>query len=411
MTDTTQIIFNFPTTERTNDTMENENENEQDMTTCESCAGDFDDSEITCVGNNDAICDDCLSEHYVMTTSGAHILIDDSVTMSCGNVEHMHDVYMCCACDDYVYDINSTYNDGVICEYCLEQEYVYCVDIDNWILNGDAYWSDASGEHYYECPDDENETGPVYLYDFNIFDKYGVIAIVNNNKVAISKHLVFGVELETDSRRGETVGSISNAIENTIEGWAICKEDSTVSGPEIVSLPACLESHRVIGWQKVCDILRPIAKGYHGASNGMHVHINSAAIGELTLGKMLVFINDENNHALLGLIAQRKFWENNYCDAKSSNFNSVGKAGKNPRFTKFSALNVTGNGTAEMRIFKSTLMPDRILKNVEFCHALVKFCDQQSARELTAKAFSAYVSTHAPTYKNLSNFISQREEA
>ena len=387
---------------------ENENENEMNNVECAFCQSNVSQDDINVTLDGDEICEECKDEKFVTTCGGDIILKEDSETTLRGYVEHCDDVSECNNCSNFDYHDNlvHTYNDGEMCQDCIDNDYVYCVDIDDYLFNENAHWDSDSEEWYYE----ERTPRNLLNYCYNIFDRYGKVAIVKENKTAISKHLVFGIELETETR-GESASDIADAIETEIEGWAICKEDGSVSGPEIVSLPACLDSHRTIGWEIVCDTLRPIAKGHHGNDNGMHIHVNTSAFRPLTLGKMLVFVNDPNNRALLGLIAQRKFWENHYCDARSSNFNSVGKAGKFPQYTKFSPLNVTGIGTAEFRIFKSTLMPDRIIKNVEFCHALVKWCEQESVQELTSDNFTQYVAANTGTYKILNDFISQRQEA
>ncbi len=383
-------------------------ETQPELQDCSECCNSFEVDDLVSTDNGE-VCQSCLDDHYRCTGSGNYIHSDVAVCIN-DEIYHVDDTTECANCCERFPDGDghAVYNGEDVCDSCLEG-YSYCIDIEQYVADCDCHWHDGTEEYYLELPD----RGPLRPYDTNIFNVYGRKAIIKNKTRALNgntKTLLFGAELETDSRNGNNAHSITEAIEDIIDGWAICKEDSTCTGPEIVSLPADLESHKTIGWTEICERLRPLAKGHHGSDNGMHVHISLNAIGQLTLGKMLVFVNAPQNTDLMGLIAQRRYWENTYCKANLAMFDKVGKAGKSPRAGKFHALNVTAN-TVECRIFKSSLLPERILKNIEFCHALVRWCENQSAKNLTSDAFASYIHNNRKTYKNLDQFITSRSEA
>lgn len=384
-------------------------EPQTELQSCAECSDSFDIDDLTATDNGD-VCESCLDEHYCCTENGDRIHIDVAVDIN-GSWHHVDNTTECGNCPERFCDGDGHSVYGAhdsICDSCIEY-YSYCVDVEEYVHNDSCYFNEETEEYYLELPDH----GPLRSYNTNIFNVYGQKAIIKNKTCPLNgntKALLFGAELETDSRNGNNAHSITEAIESEIDGWAICKEDSTCTGPEIVSLPADLASHKTIGWSDICKTLRPIAKGHHGSDNGMHVHISLNAISQLTLGKMLVFVNGPQNNELMGLIAQRRYWENTYCKQNLAMFDKVGKAGKSPHAGKFHALNVTTK-TVECRIFKSSLLPERILKNIEFCHALVRWCENQSAKNLTSDAFQAYVHTNRKTYKNLDQFITSRSEA
>ena len=176
-----------------------------------------------------------------------------------------------------------------------------------------------------------------------------------------------------------------------------------------MTLPADLESHRkVYQWAKWCKSMVGMADGYHAddASAGMHVHIDRAAVSPYTAGKMLVFMNADCNRVWLEQIAQRDVSQNQYCKFKADKRIADGR---NVNDDRYEALNITRH-TIEIRIFRSNLSEQRIYKNLEFCHALVKWCEVESAQELTAERMQAFIIRNRSEYPALAKFIESRSE-
>jgi hypothetical protein len=100
----------------------------------------------------------------------------------------------------------------------------------------------------------------------------------------------------------------------------------------------------------------------------MHVHIERKGLTPLQLGRMLVFINDDFNRNFMRKVAGRDSakW------AKKSNKKL--SDGKYSDAEKYVALSLRKRETVELRVFRGTIQPGHILRNVEFCDALVKFC-------------------------------------
>lgn len=260
----------------------------------------------------------------------------------------------------------------------------------------------------YESPygdDDDNERGPLFNYSMRVQSVLGHIALVKGAEVPLpdSKALLFGVELETDADKAQ--GGASHAARHLVESakdfakWAICKSDGTVSGPEIVTVPACLDSHReLIPWAEWCKSARDFGlRGHMGHNAGIHVHVNRAALSALTLGKMLVFLNNEDNREFLEAIAQRT--ANQWCKRKPK---TIGD-GRRESQDKYEILNVAGR-TAEFRMFKSNLLHERVFKNLEFCESLVRWCRTTPAGQLSARGYFVFLQDRASQYPFLHKF-------
>lgn len=218
------------------------------------------------------------------------------------------------------------------------------------------------------------------------------------NEPRPDRELVFGVELEMEcSSVRRTLSSLGGARGPDY----ICKGDGSLNhGLELVTLPFSLDHHKqAFGW---ADYTRKCidsgAKSGSTETCGLHIHANKAALTALQLGKMLVFLNSDNNARFIDTIAQRR--PNDYAQRTVKNF----KSGKHNSENRYEILNV-GSRTVEFRLFRGTLRPDRILKNLEFAHAVIMYCRDASMQELDIAGFGAFLRKNRGTYSNLCRFL------
>ena len=143
----------------------------------------------------------------------------------------------------------------------------------------------------------------------------------------------------------------------------------------------------------------------NGDDVGHHIHVSRAAIGPLTLGKLGVFMNCEENRAFLEAIACRAANYNSFEDGKKLTDTETAE--------RHSVLNITEH-TAEFRMFKSNLYTKAILKNYEFAIAAVRFCEQSphgfgetdsAICPLHVSSFRHYVATNRSSYPYLHEFM------
>jgi hypothetical protein len=366
------------------------------------------------------VCTDCSADNFVWSEfADEHIPADEAVYLSdCEEYVHeLSDDYFACEdCGNHYshrhtgsYSVDNDYM--TVCEGCINSgEYSYCEDIEQYAQNENCYYDDYSDCCYFYEDNMRRQCGGLHCYSANVLEVLNYQCFVSGQSTqTFGSHLVMGVELETDDRHTDDIVQVLSD-RTDLQDYAICKSDATCSGPEIVTLPADLDSHKqVYSWDSWCEVLRPMAKGFHGSDNGMHIHVNRGALPATVLGKVLVFMNSPDNVEFLQVVAQRQI--NGWCRTNSSKYDSVAKAAAEPADGKYSVVNVTQN-TAEFRMFNSTLLAPRIYKNLEFCDAIVRYCEQQSndhrADYLIPNNFIRYVHRNAPRYPYLSEFLNAR---
>lgn len=225
--------------------------------------------------------------------------------------------------------------------------------------------------------------------------------------------LCFGVELEMENKRSASSEGHSALVAalggpdghtDTIPGKYILARDGSLdaSGVELITNPYTLEFHQTkFGWSDLLEKVKGIGRSGVGTDAcGMHVHCNRAAISALTLGKMLVFANSNENRALLATVAQRS--NSSYARAYPKRITD----GKQVRgASRYDCLNITA-ATIEFRIFRGNLRPERVLKNIEFCHAVVTYCATASIKACqTSIDFIRWLDKNRGPYKNLVKFL------
>lgn len=371
-------------------------------------------------GNN--VCQKCIENYRYSENCGEWLHESDAVySEAMQDYLHCEESFTCDDCGD-IYHVNDGhtvgYGDYDICEGCRDNgNYAYPYDDDGTLYHIDnLYWCDRAEEYFADADNAPSSRVSEYLhcYSTDVICEIGAAVIGANGRMSLQtaireKVLCYGVELETGSRDYNGAAEIAEHLcENTdFQEYGICKEDGSIDGAEMVTLPATLAGHRkVYDWDAWCFYLREVARGHYGNA-GMHIHVNRAAISPLTLGKILVFCNDPNNVGLLSCIAQRDIDNCSWCEQYPHNYDKVGKAGKHGNTSgKYSAVNVTMR-TVEFRIFNSNLRHERILKNLEFCESLVKWCRVVSARDINAENYVRYVHDNRKAYPELSKYLAE----
>ncbi len=210
--------------------------------------------------------------------------------------------------------------------------------------------------------------------------------------------LYFGCELEVNWDRGQADKAAQWALDtfnSDGEGHVYLKADGSLTcGFEIVSHPHSWPEAKKL-WAQLSNS-GPVTSHKSGQC-GFHVHVSRKAISALQLRKILVFINSPGNSELVDKVAQR----NNNSYARKI------EKGITTRLSddRYEAVNVTNDSTIEFRIFRGNTRPDRILKNLEFVHAVIHFVNTVSYRQLTSEEFRKYVGKNRKEYPNLHAFI------
>jgi len=217
--------------------------------------------------------------------------------------------------------------------------------------------------------------------------------------------LVFGVELEVEPRSHSSQSEILRALPSRNDYF--CKEDGSLNaGVEIVTVPMTIEQHKeAFDWRAVLAPLAPLAmSGSRTQRCGMHIHINRGALSNLTLAKLYLFINEPANLRLMELLAQRS--NNRWAAMQKKQWRNCKVPESYREAGRYQALNLTPN-TAELRLFRGTIRPDRVMKNLEVVHSLVMWARVSSAAKVADwKSYVQYV-TMRSEWPTLAAFIQE----
>jgi hypothetical protein len=304
------------------------------------------------------------------------------------------------------YDNCDTYetNDGLhICVASYERSFFTCPGCDT-IYNQDEI-NERDGEDYcqdcyVELDDEDDDTvrhTVVQPYDVDVLSELSGFLNAKGENIIKREGLYLGVELEVLPR--DTSGLAARAVLDCVKGYAILKRDGSIPdrGFEIVSVPATHAWHQT-GWDGFFAGPAKQLSGWSQKSCGMHVHVSRAAISPLTLGRILVFVNDKNNRGFIDAVAGRG--SNSYCMKLDKKLTDGRQRSSSQRFEAVN-IETRGHATIEFRIFQSNVARPGFLKNIDFVAAICLWSRDASNLDLTVNRFVEYVANNAGTYPNL----------
>jgi len=241
-----------------------------------------------------------------------------------------------------------------------------------------------------------------------------------DDKKVLFKIPFIGTELEVEARNGCTpMGGVLaahhlNWRDRTNYGrffWY--KPDSSLNyGVEIVSHPASLAY-----WHENYDKLviyttelQKYFKGFHTSSAGGHVHISRDSFTPLHIWKFVMFHNA--NKELIVRVAQRienHWWSFERDDSYNELLaRSLKKDGDRYTFGRYRAVNMHNEKTIELRYFKSNISATRILKNIEFAHAVWAHTRDMPAWKISnTNEFLVWLYNNRKAYPHLYTFLKE----
>ena len=342
-----------------------------------------------------------------------------------------------CDCGHYE-DSDNTHSvrNDTWCDSCYDDNAVYVEDQDEYWPRDDAYYCESDDNYYsYERTDDDDDDDedpddtPIMSYSTN------VLRVLDYPSGITSSHFgefTMGIELEMTSGDHDTNESAESVRSRLGNAYCIIKSDGSLphNGFEVVTSPQGLALHidKFKNW-----IIDPAYRAWNTGKCGMHVHIDSRAFTQLTLGKFLMFINSSGNVDFIRKIAGRHpsvdDQARSYCAAEHQSILTnpkkavKGKSGE--RYRMVNMCNLGGreaqrlglsmdnsyNGkynTVELRIFRASLKKERLLAQIEFTHASVMFCRVASWRDLNGTSFVKWLKTVAGQYPALTKWYGVR---
>lgn len=340
-------------------------------------------------------------------------------------------------CEHITYsdDTTTVSNGDTMCSDCLNEDYVYCEDSEEYHHHNDAYehsdgcWRTYEEEDDYDDDDDDDYEYPsqarVRGYNTNVLDYYGRDTSITPTSYG---EFLMGIELEVVPT-SQRVSAATATHDSLCEGYAIMKDDSSLNsgGFEIVTAPRGMAEHvrRFKAWEPHENL-----RAWDTGCCGLHTHISSQAFTAVTLGKFVEFINADANRKLIKRIAGRHPLDDaqsrQFCRREGDMFEANPKKTmehkSTSRYTMVNTVNLSRHearrlglrnwddypnthiNTVELRIFKASLNKNRLLAQIEFAHAAVNFCRWSSMRQLDEKHFLEWLRTVAGLYPHLAKW-------
>lgn len=327
--------------------------------------------------------------------------------------------------------------DELWCEACVDTRAAVPMDDNDILWDTRCLYNHSDGEWYtYEEEEEEDDDSatPIFGYSTN------VLSILASTPFQSSRtgDFTLGIEFEMAPGRNQSARSAALDVRAALgNDYCIIKHDgslSSIDGIEVVTVPHRLKTHieKFSAWTPDASY-----RAWDTKQCGLHVHIDSRAFSALTLGKFIMFINDEKNKTFIRNIAGRHplvdHQAQSYCNSEAQNtLTSPSQAliGKRGNMNRYRMVNIQNLGarearrlhvynedlegrynTIELRIFRASLKKERLLAQIEFTHACVMFCRVASYRDLNGDAFVAWLKKTSSDYPHLANWYGVRRVA
>lgn len=339
-------------------------------------------------------------------------------------------------------DCRQTADDDWITEALYRDQYQYCRSCGELFHSDYVYYRESRDACYCEGCDpgeDEDEDDGRALYSYTT-------KIERVKSVILQRGVrYFGLEVEMEFPGQDRSDTCEWALDNIPDLYTLCifKEDGSINhGAELVTIPQTLDDWREANpLQDLCNNShwRRIAKSHNTTTCGLHIHVSRNTVPEPTIAKLIVLMNDDSMRDLVTLIArraptstyclaQKKKWlsDTNYLWQRAVDNHGLPDAkAKLPHYVRptrdickrqygqhgrYTPVNLTDH-TLEFRIFRGTLRWETILASIEFCDAVIAYCQQYGASAMNATRFREWLNKTITrkTYPALRDYLVRRK--
>ena len=315
------------------------------------------------------------------------------------------DYFWCDSCDSEWHENNSGwYNGERYCDSCISDNAYECDDC------GEDCWH--GNDHYCERDDDDYEdNSPIHSYSYRPSP-----AFFGQGKYYL------GFELEVEARQtSRHEGAELAQLE--FGAHAYLKDDGSLNdGFEIVTHPHTLEEyHNNFNWKALSKLKNHGLRSWNTSTCGLHVHVSRDAFyGDVRLSyEQRILQRQAHELRFMKLIYDNERQVCRIAGRSGNQYAGFHDKGKLVRKVKsgyqengrYSAINTENDATLEVRVFKGSLRPERILSALEFVTASVEYTRDLPINgknnALSWLAFTGYVAKHADAYPNLALIMNE----
>lgn len=330
----------------------------------------------------------------VMISGGHNYMIDrHRVCYACYvKYDEAGEIHECGWCN-YMYTetIYSELRDRELCTPCYDS---------GWDCDDCGYTMYEDGEH--ECYREDDSL--IYEYSYKPTPQFYGYA-----------DYYFGFELEVEDERGWGCENGAELVINSLDKRVYLKRDGSLNnGFEIVSHPHSFDEIKKLD---LSFMNRLRAKGFRSwdtSTCGIHVHVSRTAFRkngkhdeahELRFQK-LIYDNGTQVRAIAGR------------SSSFARFNDKGRLVPKVKLgqtaDRYEAINSQNDHTLEVRVFRGSLKPNRLLSAIEFVHSAVEYTRNMKINpkdtQLGWIRFMGYVLDNKDKYENFAQIASSTLE-
>jgi hypothetical protein len=228
-----------------------------------------------------------------------------------------------------------------------------------------------------------------------------------------------GIELEMEATRGAYAADLAQIAKDHLDGFAYYKHDGSLrDGVELVTHPATLEAFKFMDWSCLAKIAEAGGRSWNTTTCGLHIHLSRSAFSGVTHLWLFSQFFSENRQQLVTLAGR----ESSYASFGIELKKDIKLASKKRRGTaRYLAVNFTNNTTIELRLFRGSLLKERVFAQVELTDAIFNYTSELNSNKVLANsktwkdattvgvlgwaAFTQYCLDRKEVYPNLCNYL------
>ena len=227
----------------------------------------------------------------------------------------------------------------------------------------------------------------------------------DRQKLKSEPYLGIEMEFQVDKRKAGRL-----YVGNTMFGHALMKDDGSITnGFELVSRPAGYTTHLA----RYDSFLTDLPEYIHPhKSCGMHVHISRRAFTYLGAGKLVEFMNREDNKDFVKLIAGRGTTNYQNREDGYDKYTPYRQAVKDRYVGRYNFVNLNNKKTIELRIFATPANKLEFNIRMQFVKAMIEYCKPaihsvSLEQQTYFKSFVTWLDNTKKDFKELHNYIKE----
>lgn len=284
-----------------------------------------------------------------------------------------------------------------ICESCAES-YYSCDDCRSIIHEDNSHHTD-DGTYCQSCYESQ-ESEDSYIYNHEYKPRAQFLRGKGEKVKPVHSTLFLGVELEVDIPRNSSqyryrsqsddVKSVGLAAHPAL----YCKEDGSLNrGFEMVSHPATWQYWQEFDWTFLRKLKKMGYRSYDANTCGLHVHASRSQYSKLDILKLLTFF--KTNRDFVFQLSRRGYgdmaqWASIAVENQSQLISMV-QSERRSHNSRYTAINLNNSHTVEFRLFRGTMKPMAINRNIAFVVAITAFVKENGLADMRAGKFCAWM--------------------